>query len=426
MKKILFVLALCAAVLCACSKKEGAAVDPNAPVSLNVWCWDPTFNVFAMNEAGKIYNASHPNVSVNVIETPWNDLQQKLITSLSANQTSTLPDIVLIQDNAVQKNVMNFPKAFYPINGKIDVKQFAPFKVDVGLYEGKNYSIPFDNGTTASFLRSDVLEKAGLKASDFKDISWERFIELGKTVKEKTGVALVSTVANEPDYIMIMLQSAGTWFFTPDGKVNLKNNAVLKKSMELFAEMVKSGVCILVTDWNAYIATLNNGSAAGTIQGCWILGSIMSEKSQAGKWTMTNTPKFSDIDSVNYSNQGGSSWLILSSSKNREIALDFMNATFAGSTDLYNTILPSSGAIGTWLPAAEAPAYGAPNDFFGGQKIYEELVDYASKTPLVKYGAYNYEARDAVARALSDYLGGMALDTALETAQKNVEFLMGE
>jgi lactose/L-arabinose transport system substrate-binding protein len=416
--------------LSACSKKQegapAAAADPNAPVTLTVWCWDPTFNIFAMNEAAKIYGQSAPNVTINVVETPWDDIQQKLITSLSARQTDNLPDIILMQDNAIQKNVMNYPNAFLPVNDKVDISQFAKFKLDVGSVDGKNYGVPFDNGTTGTFLRRDIVEAAGLQVSDFNDITWERFIELGKIVKEKTGIAMLSTVANAPDYIMIMLQSAGVWLFDDQGNPYIQNNAVLKRGMEVYKELVDTGVCLPTADWNAYIATLNNGTVAAVINGCWIVGSITAESSQAGKWAVVNTPKFSTFQSANYSSQGGSGWMVLANSKNPDVAMDFLNKTFAGSVALYETILPTSGAIATWLPAANSPVYAQPNAFFGGQKIYEDLVAYAGKVPLVKYGAFNYEARDAVARAIVEYQQGASLDAALTTAQKNVEFLINQ
>ncbi|MEA5028033.1 MAG: extracellular solute-binding protein [Sphaerochaeta associata] len=426
---VLALLLVVSSLAFAGGKAETAAVaaDPNAPVTLTVWCWDPMFNIFAMNEAAKIYAVDHPNVKVNVVETPWNDLQQKLITSLSANATANLPDIILMQDNAIQKNVMTYPEAYVPLNGKIDLSQFAQFKVDVGTIDGKHYGVPFDNGATGTFLRRDIVEQAGLKVSDFNDITWERFIELGKIVKQKTGVAMISTVANEPDFPMLMLQSAGTWMFDESGKAFIKDNKVLKEALLITKEMVASGVCILVPDWNAYIATLNNGTVASTINGCWISGSIQAEKSQSGKWAVTNTPRFANIaSSVNYSSQGGSGWMVMANSKNPDVAIDFLAKTFGGSVALYETILPASGAIATWLPAAKSPVYSTPIEFFGGQKIYEDLVNYAGKVPNVKYGVYNYEARDAIARALSEVMQGGDIDAALATAQKNVEFLMSE
>jgi lactose/L-arabinose transport system substrate-binding protein len=422
-----------AGILGSCQKKEPAAqsgapaADPNAPVTITVWCWDPNFNIYAINEAAKVYNRTKPNVTVRVVETPWDDLQQKLITSFSSRQTDDLPDIILMQDNAIQKNIMTYPDSFLAVNGKVDVSQFAQFKLDVGNYNGRNYGIPFDNGATATFLRSDIVEQAGLKVSDFNDITWERFIELGKIVKQRTGVSMVSTDATGPDFIMVMLQSANTWLFDAQGKTYIKDNPVLKRAIELFGQGVQEGVILLASDWNGYISTLNNGTAASTIQGCWIIGSIVAEPSQAGKWAMVNTPKFGTIDSVNYSSQGGSGWMVLANSKNPDVAMDFLDKTFAGSVEFYETILPSSGAISTWLPAARSPVYSQPHPFFGGQKIYEELVSYAGKVPMVKYGVFNYEARTAVTRGFMDILQGRTtVDAALDAAQREVEFIISQ
>ncbi len=118
---VLLVLVLGSTLLFAggAGEKEAKVVDPNAPITLTVWCWDPMFNIYAMEEAAKIYKDIKPNVTINVVETPWNDLQQKLITSLSANATENLPDIILMQDNAIQKNVMTYPEAYVPSMGRL-------------------------------------------------------------------------------------------------------------------------------------------------------------------------------------------------------------------------------------------------------------------------------------------------------------------
>jgi lactose/L-arabinose transport system substrate-binding protein len=350
------------------------------------------------------------------------DIEQKVTTALSAGQTADLPDILLNQDNSIQRFIQTYPDAYLPVSGKVDLSQFAKYKLDVGTYEGKNYGVPFDNGATGTFIRRDIVEKAGLQVSDFNDITWEKFIELGQIVKQKTGVSMVSAPAGSGDFLMIMLTSAGKWFFDDNGKVFLRDNPVLRRAVEVYKEMIQKGVVLEVSDWNAYIASLNNGTVASTIQGCWIIGSITIATDQAGKWAMVNTPKFATIDSVNYSSQGGSGWMVFSSSKYPDVAMDFLNKTFAGSKEFYETILPPSGAIGTWLPAADSPVYSQPSEFFGGQKIYEDLMDYADKIPPIKFGVYNYEARDAVTRVMTDVLAGGSIDAALDTAQKSVEF----
>jgi lactose/L-arabinose transport system substrate-binding protein len=271
------------------------------------------------------------------------------------------------------------------------------------------------------------VEQAGLEVSDFNDITWERFFELGRQVKQRTGVTMLSTDPTSPDLICIMLQSANTWFFDAQGKTDIRNNAVLKRALELFAEGLQSGVVMQVSDWNAYIASLNNGTVASTIQGAWIVGSISAEASQSGKWAVVNTPRLSMNNAANYSSNGGSGWMVLANSKNPDAAMDFLDKTFAGSVPFYETILPSSGAISTWLPAASSSVYSRPIQFFGGQKIYEDLVNYAGKVPMVKYGIYNYEARAAVSRNLTDIVQGrMTVDAALDAAQRELDFILSQ
>jgi lactose/L-arabinose transport system substrate-binding protein len=123
-----------------------------------------------------------------------------------------------------------------------------------------------------------------------------------------------------------------------------------------------SGVLLEVPDWNSYIATLNKGTAAGTIQGCWIIGSITPAADQSGKWAMVNTPRFAKIPTAaNYASQGGSGWMVMAHTRKADAAFDLLDKTFAGSVELYQTTLPPSGVISTWLPGGGgAGIYRAP------------------------------------------------------------------
>jgi lactose/L-arabinose transport system substrate-binding protein len=342
-----------------------------------------------------------------------------------ANETSALPDIILQQDNSIEKFVTNFPRAYLPLNGKVDLTRFAQYKLAFGTVNGQNYGVPFDNGATAFFLRKDFVEEAGLQVSDFNDITWDRFIELGRQVRQRTGKPLFSMTPGGRDLIALMVQSTGTWFFNDQGKLIIQNNPIIKEVLNTYKNLIDSGVMIEVVDWNAYIATLNSGTVVGTIQGCWIIGSIVPATDQAGKWAMVNTPRLGCTPSgTNYSNAGGSGWMVMSHTRYADVAFDFLDKVWANSVEFYETILPSSGAISTWLPAANSTVYGQPQAFFQGQKIYEDLMTYASKIPQVKFGLYNYEARDAVSRAALAILGGTPIDAAIANAQRELEFEM--
>lgn len=392
--------------------------------TLTVWTWDPAFNIYAMKEAEKIYKKDHPDFELKVEETPWDDLQAKLTTLAQSQTFDELPDIFLMQNNAFQKNVINYPELFtdYSKSG-VDFSQFPESVTAYSVVDGTNWGLPFDNGTAVNALRTDVLKEAGMTIDDFTDITWTEFIAKGKEVLEKTGKPLMAGQTGSSDLPMMMLQSAGASLFDAEGKPTIVGNEALITSMNVFQELVTSGVMVQFNSWDEYVGSFTNGNVAGVLNGVWILGSVQTATDQAGNWNITNLPKLEIPGGTNYSANGGSSWAV-SSNANAELAFDFLNSTFAGSTELYDTILPSSGAVANWLPAGESAVYAEPHEFFGGQEVFAKVVEFSAQVPSNNTGAYYYEARDAVSAAMTKVLDGTDIDTALAEAQSNVEFAM--
>ena len=393
--------------------------------SLTVWAWDPAFNIYALKEAEKIYQKDHPGFRLNIVETPWDDLQPKLTTIAQAAQTDQLPDIFLMQNYSFQKNVANYPDIFSTYDkGAVDFSQFPESVVASSTVDGAHYGLPFDSGTAIHALRTDILEQAGYTISDFTGITWDDYISKGKDVLAKTGKPLMSTMAGNSDLVMMMLQSAGRGLFTEQGKPDIANNDALLEVARVYKELIDSGVLQIVNSWDEYIGSFVNGNVAGTINGVWIAASIQTAEDQSGKWAVTNVPSLSKIaGATNYTANGGSSWAI---SANADVALaqDFLASTFAGSVELYDTILPKAGAIANWIPAGDSEVYAQPQEFFGGQKIYAEVVAYGAEVPAVVTGVYHTEARDAVNTALTQIASGQDAATAFAEAQATVEFAM--
>ena len=413
------------------SKTSSAATGnftDNGGHELTVWCWDQSFNIYAMKEAEKIYQKKDPQFKLNIEEVRSDDVETKITTAASSGDLSTLPDIFLMQDNSFQKYTSNFNDVFLGLNDSgINFKDFGEAKQAYSTLNGVHYGVPFDNGAVIGAYRIDILEKAGLTADDFKDITWSKFIELGKQVKEKTNTPLLTVTAGTNDLIMMMLQSAGSSMFKEDGSLNIVDNEVLRKALGIYQELYKAGVLVEVTDWDQYIAAIQSGSTAAVINGCWIIGSITAAKDLSGKWAINNMPRFDDVEgATNYSNNGGSSWAITSKSENQKLAIDFLNTTFAGSVELYETILPSAGALATYLPAGNSDVYSKPQEFFGGKPIYSLITEFAGKIPSNITGTYYYDARNAVSVGLSNVIQkGANIEDELKAAQETVEFNMG-
>ena len=407
------------------TEESGASEGGN---TLTVWTWDPAFNIPAIQEAGNIYKADHPDFELKVVETLSDDCETKLITAAESGDLSTLPDIVLMQDNSYQKFVSIYPEAFTDLTDSgIDFSQFAAGKLSYSTVDGKNYGVPFDNGAVIGAYRTDYLEQAGYTIDDLTDIDWNRFIEIAKDVKEKTGKYMLSGQADSPDMVMEMLQSAGASLFDKDGKPAMTDNAALKECISIYQKLVEEGVYYEVNNWDDYVSSITTGQVAGVINGNWISATIMGMKDTSGKWAITNMPKLIETpNATNYSNNGGSSWYITSNCKNQDLAIDFLKSTFAGSVQFYENILPTTGAIGTYAPAADSTAYQEPQEFWNNQPIFAKIVDFSLKTPTNNTSPYYYDGRNAIGTQIQNIMNGADVDQAIADAQAEVEFTMGE
>ena len=410
----------------AAAESDGGASEGGN--TLTVWTWDPAFNISAIKEAGNIYKADHPDFELKVVETLSDDCETKLITAAESGDLSTLPDICLMQDNSYQKFVSIYPEAFVDLTDSgIDFSQFAAGKLSYSTVDGKNYGVPFDNGAVIGAYRTDYLEQAGYTIDDLTDIDWNRFIEIAKDVKAKTGKYMLSGQADSPDMVMEMLQSAGASLFDKDGKPAMTDNAALKECISIYQKLVEEGVYYEVNNWDDYVSSITTGQVAGVINGNWISATIMGMKDTSGKWAITNMPKLIETpNATNYSNNGGSSWYITSNCKNQDLAIDFLKSTFAGSVQFYENILPTTGAIGTYAPAADSTAYQEPQEFWNNQPIFAKIVDFSLKTPTNNTSPYYYDGRNAIGTQIQNIMNGADVDQAIADAQAEVEFTMGE
>ena len=223
------------------------------------------------------------------------------------------------------------------------------------------------------------------------------------------------TSSGGSEIVIEMLQSAGASPIV-DGEVKLVDNEALKAAIEVYKQLIDEGIMVDYTDWDQYIASMNKGTAAGVIQGCWIMSSIQAAEDQSGKWAIVNMPALDDIEgATNYANCGGASWAVSSNCKNTELAFDFLNSTFGADVDLYDDLLVNAGAIASYLPAAESDVYNETSDFYGGQ------------APGIDYGAYYSDIRSALTDAVTNVVQNDAdIDEEIQNAQDTVEFNISE
>lgn len=390
--------------------------------TLKVWAWDPNFNIKAIKLAEEAYNNKHPEapVKLEVVEMARLDLEQKLITVLSTEDTSTYPDILLLGDRSAPMILSTYTNAFVPMQDSVNYKDFAPYKVK-GMTIGENtYGIPFDTGVTGLYYRNDILEQAGYTSKDLENINWDRFIEIGKDVKAKTGIDMISFIPTEMATFETILASQGSNYFKENGDLNLIGNDAAKEALSIIKNMLDSNIVKQATDWTTFVGAINGGTAASSLSGAWFTATVMSVPEQSGKWRIAPTPRV-EGKGVNASNEGGSSWYVMQTTQ-KDLAKKFLSETLGKDVELYQKLLTDVGVIGTYLPAGQGEAYDKPVEFFGGQKIYKDFISWMNDVPNIEYGKYYGEVTSNLMILFPDYYNGkISQDEFLKQAQEKTE-----
>ena len=407
---------------CSSNSDSSSSSSDSGATELTVWAWDENYNVKAFKEAEEVYDEENPDtVDLDIVVNAQDDIVQKLNTSLSSGVTDGLPNIVLIEDYRAQSFLEAYPDSFFPLTDFIDADDFTQYKVEVTSVDGENYAVPFDTSSTGLYVRTDILEEAGYTVDDLQDLTWDQYLEVGKTVYEKTGKKLISLDVNDLGLVRSMINSSGSWYTGEDGEtVTIEDNDALKEAFEDVKAMYDADLVDDNSDWSQWLSDFNNSVVWSVPTGNWITPSITAEESQSGDWAVVPWPKQNNENSVHASNQGGASIYVLNVD-GKEAAAEFLADTFGSSTDLYKTLVDEIGAIGSYTPATEAGVYDEEVEYFNNQTIYKDFAEWSEEVPAVNYGSSTYEIEDILINAMQDYLNGKSLDTVLENAQEEAE-----
>lgn len=420
-KKILpFALAAAAcAGIAGCGAKKEAPAE-NTTVKLTAWAWGPNVNIPAIKLAGEMYSKTHPEVSLEVLEIAQDDVVQKMNAALGSGSTKGLPNIVLVEDYKAPTFLQAYPDAFVPLEKAVDMSKFVSYKQFLKGSGGEQYGIPFDIGTAVLYYRKDLIEEAGYTEADMQNLTWDDFEKIGNAVKEKTGINMIPLDPADLGLVRMILQSKGVWYVDPDGNSVDLDNENMKEALTISTDLLKSDSTKIISEWSQFIGSVNSGDVATAPQGCWFTGNIIKEASQSGLWRVAPLPHTSDSNGA-YGSSGGSSWYVLNGVEGQEKAVDLLAATLGSSTEFYEEYMKETGTTTSFIPVRSQDIYKQGSDFFGGQAIYKDFIDWADKIPVVNYGADTYQIEDILKVAVQDIMGGMSVDDALKKAQQQAD-----
>lgn len=393
---------------------------------LSIMAWDPAFNIPAIQAAADDFKENvDSEFELEILEQGGSeDVETAITTAGSAGDYSNLPDIVLFQDHYIHRYVADYPDAWTSL-GDIDINwdDFAAEKIDYSTIDGEHYGVPVDNGTVVCAYRTDLLEQAGYTIDDLTGCTWDKFMEVGKAVKEKTGKALLCMNSDGNDLPYMMMQAEGVSQFK-DGKPYITENETLVTIVEKLVEMAKEGILLMPNSWSDYTdKAIQGDQVAGVMNGNWILPTIEKVEANSGKWEITTMPTLEGGEG--YASNGGSSLYITSNCGNVDLAKDFLAYTFGGSTTTYDNALRDGGVISTYAPAGETEVYNEGVEFFNNQPIYADIVEMGTHVQKVEQSDFHYAARDYVGSAIVKIINGTDTMDALKEAEDQLNFDMG-
>jgi lactose/L-arabinose transport system substrate-binding protein len=392
---------------------------------ITIWAWDENFNIKAAQEAKELYlkdNSDLTEDDIEVVTMAQDDIVQKLNTALSSGTYDGLPDIVLIEDYRIQGYLNSYPDEFASLSDVVNIEDFATYKTQLNVVDGEIYGMPFDSGVAACFYRKDLVEQAGYTEADMENLTWDKYIEIGKAVKEKTGVNWCTVDPSDIGTIRMMMQSASTWYTDDEGNVNFKDNQGLKDAITTYKKLVDAGITTETSSWDQYVGAFNDGKVASVSTGCWIAPSIKSAEDQSGKWAVAEYPKMAENSaSVNASSCGGAGWYVLKNVADLDLSKDFLAKTFGSSTELMNQLAEDISLVSTLNAASECENYQKGDEYFSGQEVFGILADLTADVPAVNYGANTYALEDLMCEAVQKIVSGADMDQTLADYQEQAE-----
>lgn len=145
MKKLVTLMLALAMIISA------VGVLAEADGKITIWTWDPTFNIKAMQIAKEMYLKDHPDAVIDIQEKLSEDIETAVIAS--NGDTSTLPDILLVQDNSFQKFVTNYPEVYADLTGKYDYEGLLRASSRIPSWTARTTASRLDAGTAVAAYR---------------------------------------------------------------------------------------------------------------------------------------------------------------------------------------------------------------------------------------------------------------------------------
>lgn len=406
----------------------GEAAEETADGELVIDCWSEGRNSELILAAAKSYEEqTGKKVTINITEMGNGDIAEQLTVIAESNTYDSLPDMMQLTDENYGIRVQEYPDVLMDLTSYADFDGCVQSKIRQTTHNGKHYGFPIDLSTSFAYYRTDILEKAGYKIDDLRDITWDEYIEIGKVVKEKTGYYLTAFGDIGGANVLDMMMGTNVDLFDEDGNCTIAGNEKLYECAELAKKVSDSGIVFETNEWSEYQMACTD-QAAGYMQGCWMPNEMASNQSELkGIWAVANIPAV-DENSAPHGFSGGSSWCISNYSEKKEAVAEFLAYMFVGDgLEAFAPTYCSIGFIPSRIDLLESGFFDKLEDPAGyyTTQFYSDEAKGCVQTRQINSCAMYQTAINELKGAMQEIsLEGADVKSAIDAVQDSIEFQM--
>ncbi|MGX1695517.1 extracellular solute-binding protein [Microbacterium keratanolyticum] len=228
--------------------------------------------------------------------TDWNSYYDAFNASIAGGEPANIANLhdYSMSDYAKRDQLLSFDPEALGVD-MTDATEQAQKSV---MWDGSTYAVPFDAHALVMHVNTDVLAKAGYIGTDGRPVlptSPEELLQMGKDVKDKTGLMLFSSGFANDDmawrFFYSLVRQQGSDVISADGSAEVDTEAAAK-ALELIDALLDAGYMHTNADYAGSIDEWKNQQSAILLNGVWAINEYAATTDFG--YTVTDLPTVFD------------------------------------------------------------------------------------------------------------------------------------
>lgn len=303
------------------------------------------------------FNQKYPDVKVTLTGV---DIDTKLPPTLISG--TGVPDGSFYEDvniGAQAEHLYDLTDLMAPY-----VSDTVQFKLDVGTFNNRLVTVPWDTDPGLLYYREDILKGAGVDIASIT--SYDALLDAARAIKKKNPKARPIPLEQDANLgmqwlMMLVNQQQGTGLVDKDDKLTIDTDAFRKALTWIKTVSDEELGARSKFASTANVAQLDNGTISLVPWAIWFIFLPQSGlKKSVGQWRVTDLPAWTN-GGARSGVMGGSSFVIPLKAKNPDLAwlfYEFAVYEKAGYTKVYGPNATYPNGLNTSLPSVKSALKG--------------------------------------------------------------------